>query len=219
MWLSARRPSARQYASAMHRNRKSRPLVPLGIKEENAVAGDHLALFYDTEEEFRNALGFIETGLNGTDHCIVFGISSDTERMLRVLSERKWNVERLMREGRLSVLRPEATCDATVASVSSHFEQVLADGATFIRFLGNAAVGREGWPAEEEFYKLEATVSAATLDLPCVAICMFDLRTQPAQTILKAAFEGHPVTIHRNCIRENPLYVPRAARASSPPAA
>ena len=200
----------------MHSSRKSRPLVALGIKGENAVAGDHLALFYDSEEEFTNALGFIETGLNGTDHCIVFGISSDTERMLRVLSERKWNVERLMREGRLSVLRPEATCDATVASVSDHFEQVLSSGATFIRFLGNAAVGREGWPTEEEFYKLEATVSAATLALPCVAICMFDLRTQPAQTILKAAFEGHPVTIHRNCIRENPLYVPKSARSSSP---
>ena len=79
-------------------------------------------------------------------------------------------------------------------------------------FLGNAAVGRDGRPQEEEFYKLEATVSAATLDLPCVAISMFDLRTQSAHTILKAAFEGHPVTIHRNCIRENPLYVPRAAQ-------
>ena len=196
----------------MHPSRKSRPPVPLGIHEESAVAGDHLALFYDTEQEFTNALGFIETGLNGTDHCILFGIPSDTDRMLRVLSERMWGVEQLMRKGTLSVLRPEPTCEATVASVSRHFEQVLENGATFIRFLGNAAVGREGWPTEDEFYKLEATVSAATLDLPCIAICMFDLRTQSAQTIMKAAFEGHPVTIHRNCIRENPLYVPRSAR-------
>jgi hypothetical protein len=196
----------------MDTTRKSRPAVPLGIRDESVVAGDHLALFYDTDEEFTNALGFLETGLKGTDHCIVFGIPSDTERMLRVLSERRWDVKRLIRDGRLSVLRPEETCEATVASVSRHFEQVLGNGATFIRFLGNAAVGRKGWPAEEEFYKLEATVSAATLDLPCVAICMFDLRTQSAQTILKAAFEGHPVTIHRNCIRENPLYVPRSAR-------
>ena len=199
----------------MHGSRKSRPPVPLGIKGESVAAGDHLALFYDTEEEFTNALGFIEMGLNGTDHCIAFGVPVDTERMLRVLSDRKWDVERLMREGRLSVLRPEATCDATVASVSRHFEQVFESGATFIRFLGNAAVGQDGWPAEDEFYKLEATVSAATLDLPCVAICMFDLRTQSAQTIMKAAFEGHPVTIHRNCIRENPLYVPRSARSES----
>src|SRR5688500_4762988 len=196
----------------MNTSRKSRSPVPLGIHGESVVAGDHLALFYDTDEAFENALGFIETGLRGTDHCILFGIPSDTERMLRVLSERRWDVDRLMREGRLSLLRPEATCDTTVASVSRHFEQVLGSGSRFIRFLGNAAVGREGWPAEEEFYKLEATVSAATLDLPCVAICMFDLRTQSAQTILKAAFEGHPITIHRNCIRENPLYVPRSER-------
>jgi hypothetical protein len=197
----------------MDTNRKSRPAVPLGIKDESVVAGDHLALFYDTDEEFSNTLGFIETGLQRTDHCILFGIRSDTDRMLRVLSEREWDVARLVREGRLSELRPDATCEATLAAVSHHFEQVLSKGATFIRFLGNAAVGRDGWPTEEEFYKLEATVSAATLDLPCVAICMFDLRTQSAQTILRAAFEGHPVTIHRNCIRENPLYVPRSERS------
>ena len=196
----------------MDSNRKFRPDVPLGIKGETVVVGDHLALFYDTDEEFANTLGFIETGLEGTDHCILFGIPSDTERMLRVLQQRGWEVERLVSEGRLSVLRPGATCDDTVAAVSRHFERVLAQGTTFIRFLGNAAVGREGWPTDEEFYKLEATVSAATLDLPCVAICMFDLRTQSAHTIMKAAFEGHPVTIHRNCIRENPLYVPRSAR-------
>jgi hypothetical protein len=102
-----------------------------------------------------------------------------------------------------------------VDRVSHHFSQILTAGASFIRFIGNAAVGREGWPSEEEFYQLEATVSAATLSLPCVAICMFDLRSQPARTIMKAAFEGHPLTIHRNCIRENPLYVPRSAAAHS----
>ena len=194
----------------MDTSRKSRQSVPLGISGESVVAGDHLALFYDTEAEFTNALGFIETGLRGADHCILFGVLADTDRMLGVLGQRKWDVTRLIEQGRLSILRPEETCDATVAAVSRHFAEVLDDGATFIRFLGNAAVGQEGWPTEEEFYKLEATVSAATLDLPCVAICMFDLRTQSAQTIMKAAFEGHPVTIHRNCIRENPLYLPRS---------
>ena len=132
-------------------DRRQRQPVPLGIYNETVAAGDHLALFYETDEEFAQAFGFVEMGLRDGDHCILFGI-------------------------------PE-----------------------------NAAVGRKGWPAEEEFYKLEATVSAATLDLPRVAICMFDLRTQSAKTIVHAAIEGHPVTIHRNCIRENPFYVPRAA--------
>jgi len=194
----------------MDTERKRRAQIDLGLHDETVAVGDHLAMFYDTEEEFAKALGFIEKGLRGADHCVLFGIPSDTERMLTVLRRKQWDVAREMAGGRLSVLRPEATCDATVASVSRHFDQVLATGRTMIRFLGNAAVGSEGWPSEEEFYKLEATVSAATMALPCVAICMFDLRTQPARTIMKAAFEGHPVTIHRNCIRENPLYVPRA---------
>jgi hypothetical protein len=197
-------------------NRKQRPPVELGIYDETVAAGDHLALFYETDAEFAQAFGFIETGLRRDDHCILFGIPEDTSRMIRELQNRGHDVEALLRVGRLSVLRPEETCDATVAAVSRHFEQVLAGGAKFIRFLGNAAVGRDGWPSEEEFYKLEATVSAATLDLPCVAICMFDLRTQSARTIVHAAMEGHPVTIHRNCIRENPFYVPRSARSGGP---
>ena len=147
---------------------------------------------------------------------MIFGIAEDTDRALEVVRKRGWDTAALLASGRLSVVRPAATCDETVSAVSAHFQSVLDAGAPFIRFIGNAAVGRDGWPSEEEFYKLEATVSEATLTLPCVAICMFDLRAQPARTIMRAAFEGHPVTLHRNCIRENPLYVPRAGAAATP---
>ena len=191
-------------------NRKLREPVDLGIADEMVFAGDHIAYFYDSEAEFERAFGFLEIGLRGRDHCVVFGIPEDTDRSLEVLRSRGWSPDELIEEGRLSVVRPALTCDETVAAVSAHFTQVLDSGAPLIRFLGNAAVGREGWPAEEEFYKLEATVSEATLTLPCVAICMFDVRNQSAGTLLHAAFEGHPVTLHRNCIRENPFYVPRS---------
>ena len=191
-------------------NRKFRSSVSLGIHDETVFTGDHLAYFYETEEEFALAFGFVETGFRGSDHCVLFGIPEDIDRMLKVLGERGWDPSGLIAKGRLSILQPELTCDATVAAVSRHFQGVLGAGATFIRFFGNAAVGREGWPSAEEFYKLEATVSVATLELPCVAMCMFDLRSQSAATIMKAAFEGHPVTFHRNCVRENPYYVPRS---------
>lgn len=194
----------------MSENRRSREVVNLGIADETVFSGDHIAYFYDSDAEFERAFGFLELGLRAADHCVVFGIPDDTDRSLKVLRSLGWPVDELIEQGRLSVVRPALTCDDTVAAVSEHFARVLDAGAPFIRFLGNAAVGREGWPAEEEFYKLEATVSAATLTLPCVAICMFDVRHQPARTILQAAFEGHPVTLHRNCIRENPYYVPRS---------
>ena len=191
-------------------SRRTRDEVSLGIANDTVFAGDHIAYFYESEEEFERAFGFLDIGLRGDDHCVIFGIPEDTRLALEAMRRRGWDTEQLAASGRLSVLRPAATCEETVDRVSRHFEMVLANGAPFIRFIGNAAVGREGWPAEEEFYKLEATVSVATLNLPCVAICMFDLRSQSAKTIMNAAFEGHPVTLHRNCVRENPFYVPRA---------
>lgn len=193
-----------------HVSRQARGEIALGIADDTVFAGDHIAYFYETEEEFGRAFGFLDIGLRESDHCVIFGIPEDTQRALAEVSKRGWDTDALMSAGRLSVLSPAATCDETVEKVSRHFEKILAAGAPFIRFIGNAAVGREGWPSEEEFYKLEATVSEATLSLPCVAICMFDLRAQSARTIMKAAFEGHPVTLHRNCVRENPFYVPRA---------
>lgn len=202
--------------------RRMRAPVELGIADETVYSGDHIAFFYDSDAEFERAFGFLERGLRGRDHCVVFGIGEDTDRSLEVLRSHGWCTDDLIAQGRLSVLRPDATCDETVASVSAHFGRVFDAGATFIRFLGNAAVGRDGWPAEDEFYKLEAAVSAATLSIPCVAICMFDVRSQPARAIMQGAFEGHPVTLHRNCIRENPYYVPRAdahPAASGTPAA
>ena len=194
----------------MDMNRRLRDSVELGIGDEQVHAGDHIAYFYEDKVEFEKAFGFLDVGLRGDDHCVVFGIEEDTARSLEVLRSLGWDPDKLVEQGRLSVVYPCPTCDETVEAVSAHFASVLDAGAPFIRFLGNAAVGREGWPAEDEFYKLEATVSAATLSLPCVAICMFDVQDQPARTILRAAFEGHPVTLHRNCIRENPYYVPRA---------
>jgi hypothetical protein len=194
-------------------NRRLRPEVTLGIRDETVFAGDHIAYFYETDAEFEFAFGFLDVGLAGNDHCIIFGVPDDTDRALAELRFRGWDTDALMDEGRLSILRPEATCDDTVSVVSAHFGRVLESGSTFIRFIGNAAVGHEGWPSEEEFYRLEAAVSQATLSMPCVAMCMFDLRAQPARTLMHAAFEGHPVTLHRNCVRENPFYVPRAEAA------
>jgi hypothetical protein len=193
-----------------HPQRKSREEVLLGIGDDTVFVGDHIAYFYETDNEFQRAFGFLDLGLRRGDHCVVFGIPDDVDRALAALRDLGWTTDALIASRRLSVLHPAPTCDETVTRVSQHFDGVYAAGASFIRFIGNAAVGREGWPAEEEFYKLEATVSEASLNLRCVAICMFDLRAQPARTIMKAAFEGHPVTLHRNCVRENPYYVPRA---------
>jgi len=190
--------------------RKARGEVVLGVAGDTVFVGDHIAYFYETDAEFQRAFGFLDVGLQGADHCVIFGVPDDIDRALDAVRGLGWDTDALISSGRLSIMHPAATSEETADRVSQHFAKLLAAGAPLIRFIGNAAVGREGWPEEEEFYKLEATVSEASLTLPCVAICMFDLRSQPARTIMKAAFEGHPVTLHRNCVRENPYFVPRS---------
>ena len=195
--------------------RKSRPSVDLGIEGETAFAGDHIAYFYSSDSEFDRAFGFFERGFEQGHHCVYFGIPEDTDRALDVMRKRGWKVDELLASNKLSILRPAVTSDETLEHVSAHFDRIFKSGTTFIRFLGNAAVGREGWPSEPEFYKLEAAVSEASLTMPCVAVCMFDLREQSGATVVHAAFEGHPLTFHRNCIRENPYYVPRSMAAAA----
>ena len=194
----------------MDLTRKSRSAVELGIAHESVFVGDHIAYFYSTDSEFERAFGFLELGWQQDEHGVFFEIAEDVERAKALLSQRGWDVDELLNTCKLSVLSPAPTCASTLERVSAHFDRIFNSGSKLIRFLGNAAVGREGWPPEEEFYKLEAAVSEASLSIPCVAICMFDLRAQPAQSIMSAAFEGHPVTFHRNCIRENPYYIPRS---------
>ena len=194
----------------MDLTRKSRSAVELGIAQQRVFVGDHIAYFYASDSEFERAFGFLELGWQHDEHGVFFGIVEDIDRARALLNRRGWDVDELLSGGKLSILSPAPTCESTLEKVSAHFDRILKGGAKLIRFLGNAAVGREGWPPEEEFYKLEAAVSEASLSIPCVAICMFDLRAQPAQSILSAAFEGHPVTFHRSCIRENPYYIPRS---------
>ena len=206
----------------MDLTRKSRAAVELGIAHQNVFVGDHIAYFYGSDSEFERAFGFLELGWHHDEHAVFFGVVEDIDRAKALLNRRGWDVDELLNAGKLSILSPAPTCEATLEKVSAHFDRIFNSGTKLIRFLGNAAVGREGWPSEEEFYKLEAAVSEASLSIPCVAICMFDLRAQPAQTIMSAAFEGHPVTFHRNCIRENPYYIPRsmaAGKSGIPPMA
>lgn len=114
--------------------------VPIGIKGESVVAGDHVALFYDTDEEFANSLGFIETGLKGTDLCILFGILADTQRT-PIGCGAPGARGALVRAPARSDLRGH--CGRGIATLRARIRQ----GCDLHPLPGNAAVGREGWPA------------------------------------------------------------------------
>lgn len=179
--------------------------VELGIRDLRAAAGDHIAYFWETPEEFAEAVRFLERGLVEQDHAVVFGHAEANGRVLEVLEERGWSPARLRSEGRLSVLGPASTGDRMLERIGETFQEALDRGASMVRLLGNIGWEREDWPSEEDILRFEARVTEAASSFPSVVMCMYDVRALSGEIVLHGAFGTHPLTIHRNLVRENPM--------------
>jgi hypothetical protein len=168
---------------------------------------DHIAYFWETEEQFNEAVGFLAVGLEKDDHCVVFGYEEANERVLASLGRRGADVDRLISRRRMSVLIADESGQATLQKIGATFQKALDDGAPMIRLLGNIGWYRPHWPDEKEILEFEARVTDAARAFPCVIVCMYDVNALPGKIIMRGGMETHPVTIRGNVVRENPLYV------------
>lgn len=190
---------------------KSAKTVPLGIGEDDFVhLCDHVAYFWETEKEFQAAIGFLEQGLRGKDHCVLFGYMQANKKVLSILRLRGWNDKELVARNRLTVLGAESSGEKTLASIGDTFKNAIQAGAPLIRLLGNIGWGKPKWPRERDLLAFEARVTSAARAFPCVVICMYDVQALSGRVVMRGGLETHPVTIRGNVVRVNPHYVPMA---------
>ncbi|MCA1621940.1 MAG: MEDS domain-containing protein [Acidobacteria bacterium] len=181
--------------------------IALGIRDEKLSLGDHVAYFWKTEKEFAEGVHFLEVGLRGEDHCVVFGYEEANEKVCGVLSGRGFDVSDLEAAGRLTILSGESDGDVMLANIGACFAAALERGARLIRLLGNIGWGRPNWPAEIDILAFEAQVTGAAKAFPSVIVCMYDVKSLSGNIIVHGAYETHPLTFCRNVLRENPYYV------------
>lgn len=181
--------------------------IDLGLRDLRGAPGDHIAYFWETPAEFEAAAGFLAFGIANGDHAVVFGHDDANAQVLDVLERRGVDHRRLQSEGHLSVLGPEATGDDMLARIGETFQAALDGGATMIRLLGNIGWGRERWPDEVDILRFEAKVTGAAAGFPCIIVCMYDINSLSGSVVLNGALGTHPLTIHQNLIRENPMCV------------
>jgi hypothetical protein len=184
-----------------------RPSIPLGIGGQFASPGDHMAYFWQNDAEFEAAVGFLEAGLSGQDHCVIFGHEQANAKVLHTLSQKGFAVEALISSGRLSVLDGSSTGDDMLTRIGGDFQRAIERGASAIRLLGNIGWGRAGWPADDDILRFEARVTSAARKFPCVIICMYDIASLPGRIVLRGAFQTHPLTLSEDCVHSNPHYV------------
>lgn len=205
--MAAARKKKEVKVKPQFRSDKFRGGVDLGIHGESAFPGDHIAYFWETDDDFSAAVRFLEVGLESGDHCVIFG-HDDANRRVRDHLARNHDCEALEGSGRLATIPGHPSADSMLHTIAADFERALKSGGKMLRLLGNIGWGKTGWPAENAILEFEARVTDAVKALPAVVVCMYDVRNVNGHVMLRGAFETHPITICRNVLRENPHYVP-----------
>jgi hypothetical protein len=181
--------------------------IDLGIRGERVSPGDHIAYFWQSEEQFSEGVGFLETGLRSRDHCVLFGYEEANEKVCEILRERGHDVDALKAKGRLTLLTGDSDGDLMLSNIGATFTKALSRGAKLIRLLGNIGWGRANWPQEKDILAFESKVTGAAKLFPSVILCMYDVVALPGSVVVHGAYETHPLTFCRNVLRENPYYV------------
>ncbi len=182
--------------------------VELGIKDERVALSDHIAYFWETERQFREAVGFLEVGLRGSDTCVIFGHPDANQKVLDILTEGGFDTADLRKRSRLLVLGGKSSGLDMLSSLGREFQSAISRGAPLIRLLGNIGWGHPDWPTELDILEFEARVTGACMAFPCVVVCMYDVARLSGRIMVHGAYETHPLTMCGNVLRENPHCVP-----------
>ena len=184
------------------------------IPGQDVRPGDHIAYFWEAADEFDRGVQFLVAGLAGADHCVVFGHDDANERVLEVLRLQGVDVDRVQRQGRLTVAGSASTGDATLANLGSIFQAAVDAGAPMIRLLGNIGWGKPGWPDEDDLLLFEAKVTSAAKAFPAVVVCMYDVQTLSGRVIVNGGVATHGISVCGNMMRVNPYPATVEATAS-----
>lgn len=181
--------------------------IELGINGECVATSDHIAYFWETEEQFSEAIGFLEIGLRGKDCCVIFGHRDANDKVLAALESRGFTPKQLESQGRIRLLGGNPSGKDMLAEIGNCFQQAIEAGAPLIRLLGNIGWGHPDWPGELDILEFEAKVTEACKAFPCVVVCMYDVQKLSGRIMVHGAYETHPLTICGNVLRENPHHV------------
>ena len=185
--------------------------ITLGITNDQVALGSHLIHFWQNEEEFERGVRFLQLGIeNESQYCVLFGHDEANQQVLEILRKKYPELDRVIREGRLVILRRESSASVTLANIEAAFAAAVRKGATVIRYLGNLGMGQAALPGRgaDEVVELENGATALGRRYPSVIVCMYDINTVSGSLVLNAGFGTHPLAVCGHALRQNPYFTP-----------
>ena len=184
--------------------------IPLGLGNELAARGDHIACFWEAEREFEATAGFLAAGASLGEACLLVGHDAANERVLEGLERRGLSVNALTEEGQLQVASVSSSAEGLLLELDKRIKDAVHRGMPAARVLGNLNWGRStpGWPSDQEILRLEAQLTRAAERLPSIVVCAYDVANLPSPMLMKGGFECHALTFRRDRLRHNEHHVP-----------
>ena len=110
--------------------------VPLGIAGEFASPGDHISYFWESEGEFATA-GFLATGLERDELCVLLEHADANSRVLAGLERRGFSSDELRRREHLHTVSGQQPADAVLREIGDLVRAGVDRGVPMVRVLGN----------------------------------------------------------------------------------
>jgi hypothetical protein len=183
--------------------------IALGITDDEVPLGSHLIHFWHTDDEFERGVRFLELGIaDESQYCVLFGHDEANQRVLEILRASGCDLARILRDGRLVILRRESSASGTLSKIDAAFSDAVDKGATAIRYLGNLGMGQAPFPGRgaDEVVELESGATVLANRYPSVIVCMYDINTVSGRLVLDGGFGTHPLAVCRGALQHNPYY-------------
>jgi PAS domain S-box-containing protein len=180
----------------------------LGIGGARVALHSHICYSFATEQEFAEAIGFLEAGLRASDHCVFFGDDKYDRTVCHVLQERGLDPDDLKAQGRFTWLAGDSSFEALSKKLITTYQRSMTQGASVIRCLGVEGWRQKDWPTDCELRALEIESNRVVQDYPCVVMCLQDLRSIPGLVLRYGVLSTHPLILQDEHVGTNPLFVP-----------
>src|SRR5260370_15263212 len=100
-----------------HRPARRSPGIPLGLDGALAAPGDHLAYFWESEQDFGATVGFVAAGAAQGETCVLLGHEGANDRIEAASNRAGLDNATLRREGRLHFTFSMQSADALLRLV------------------------------------------------------------------------------------------------------
>ena len=179
--------------------------IPVGFGDLYLSAGDHVAHFYRSDEEWLDlAAGFFETGLKSGEKCVCVIRPGDREEQLKQrLSDRGMPVEAALASGQLVVFEGKDK----PSGMQEELAQALAeipDEYPFLRWAGDMSWSLQQMPTTEKLMEWESHCNTVA-NPPALFLCQYDLRAFLGSVVMDAMMT-HPLCVIGDTIHQNPYY-------------